>query len=93
LPADAGHWQALLQEPGATPAMLEAPEVKQQLRDNGEQVIAAGVFGVPSAVVDNRCFRGVDATDMQLAYLRGDPFFQSAQLARAQNLPQGVHRK
>ena len=60
---------------------------------NGEQAIAAGVFGVPSAVVDNRCFWGVDATDMLLAYLRGDPFFQSAQLARAQNLPQGVHRK
>lgn len=93
LPADAGHWQVLLQELGATPAILEAPEVKQQLRDNGEQAIAAGVFGVPSAVVDNRCFWGVDATDMLLTYLRGDPFFQSAQLARAQNLPQGVHRK
>ena len=55
--------------------MLETPEVKQQLCDNGERAIAAGVFGVPSVVVDNHCFRGLDATDMLLAYLRGDPFF------------------
>jgi 2-hydroxychromene-2-carboxylate isomerase len=86
LPAD--HWHALLQALGTTPATLEAPEIKRQLRDNDEQAIAAGVFGVPSAVVDNRCFWGVDATDMLLAYLRSDPFFQSAQFAQAQNLPQ-----
>ena len=83
----------MLQELGASAAMLETPEVKQQLCDNGERAIAAGVFGVPSVVVDNHCFRGLDATDMLLAYLRGDPFFQSAQLAQARNLPQGVHRK
>src|SRR6478735_6319451 len=27
LPTDTGHWEALLQELGATPAMLDAPEV------------------------------------------------------------------
>lgn len=93
LPIENENWQALLHELNVTPQMLDAPEVKQQLRDHGEQAIAAGVFGVPTAVVDNCCFWGLDATDMLLAYLRGDSFFQSAQLRQAQNLPQGVQRK
>jgi hypothetical protein len=47
---------------------------------------------VPSAVIDGRCFWGLDSTEMLLAYLRGDPFFQSEQLKRAQMLPQGIQR-
>jgi len=93
LPTDDAHWQALLSEVGATPDMLDTPEVKQQLRTNGEMAIAANVFGVPTAVVDNRCFWGLDSTDMLVAYLRGDPFFHSDLLRQAQTLPQGVHRK
>jgi len=92
LPTDEAPWQALLAELQVTPAMLDAPEVKQQLRINGENAIAAGVFGVPTAVVDNRCFWGLDSTDMLLAYLRGDAFFNSDLLKRAQTLPQGLHR-
>ena len=92
LPTDAQPWQALLDELGVTPAALDAPEIKERLRRNGEQAIAANVFGVPTAVVDNRCFWGLDATDMLLAYLRGDPFFQSGQLEAAQRLPQGIQR-
>jgi len=93
LPAEETHWDALMQELGATPAMLESPEVKQQLRTNGELAIAAKVFGVPTAVVDNRSFWGLDSTDMLVAYLREDPFFSSDLLRQAQTLPQGVQRK
>ena len=92
LPTEAANWNALMQELDATEAMLEAPEVKSQLRINGEQAVAAGIFGVPTAVVDNRCFWGLDSTEMLRAYLRGDPFFQSELLKRAQTLPQGVQR-
>ncbi len=92
LPTEEAHWQALLQELHATPEMLNTPEVKQQLRINGEEAIAAGVFGVPTAVVDNRCFWGLDATDMLIAWLRGDPFFTSELFTRAQTLPQGIQR-
>jgi 2-hydroxychromene-2-carboxylate isomerase len=93
LPTDEVHWPALLKELGAAPDMLDAPEVKQQLRTNGENAIAANVFGVPTAVVDNRCFWGLDSTDMLIAWLRGDPFFSSELLRQAQTLPQGIHRK
>ncbi|HYD61182.1 MAG TPA: 2-hydroxychromene-2-carboxylate isomerase [Noviherbaspirillum sp.] len=93
VPTDEAAWHALLKEVGATPEMLDAPEVKQQLRTNGENAVAANVFGVPTAVVDNRCFWGLDSTDMLIAWLRGDPFFSSELLRQAQTLPQGIHRK
>jgi len=92
LPTDDAHWASLLQECKATPAMLDAPEVKQALRDNGAAAIAAGVFGVPSAVVDNRVFWGLDSTDMLRAWLAGDAFFQSPLLQQARHLPQGIQR-
>jgi len=76
-----------------TPAMLDIAAVKDALRRNGELAIAAHVFGVPTAVVDDRCFWGLDGTDMLQAYLQGDAFFASAELAAAQTMPYGQQRK
>lgn len=92
LPTEPDNWERLLAELDASIAMLGRLEVKQELLANGEEAIAAGVFGVPTSVVDNRCFWGLDATEMLLAYLRGDPFFRSEQLQAARNLPQGIQR-
>ena len=92
LPTDAAPWSALLLELQASPAMLDAAEVKAVLRLNGEQAIAASVFGVPTAVVGKQNFWGVDATEMLLAYLHDDAFFSSAEFVRAGNLPQGQQR-
>lgn len=93
LPTDEAPWQALLQELGVDPERLQSDAVKQQLRENGEQAIAAGVFGVPTAVADGRLFWGQDAMDMLLAWLQRDPFFDSALLRAAQDLPQGLQRQ
>lgn len=93
LPTEGESWAALLDELQATPEMLEAPEVKAALKANGERAIAAGVFGVPTAVVDGRCFWGLDGTPMLQAYLNGDAFFASPELKAAQDLPQGLQRK
>jgi 2-hydroxychromene-2-carboxylate isomerase len=92
LPTETENWTAVLNELGTTTEMLDAPDVKQQLRNNGEAAIAAHVFGVPTAVVDGRCFWGLDATDMLLAWLRDDPFFQSELLLQAQNIQPGLQR-
>lgn len=92
LPTDQEPWESLLDELYATPDMLTTDEVKQTLRQHGEQAIAAGVFGVPTSVVDGRCFWGQDALPMLLAYLDDDPFFQSDAIAAARNFPHGVHR-
>ena len=92
LPADEVAWQALLQEFGASTESINTADVKATLRTNGEQAIAAGVFGVPTAVASGKCFWGVDATDMLLAFLDNHPFFTSAEFQRAQTLPVGVQR-
>ena len=93
LPDESVHWQALLNELQVSEEALETSEVKQTLRSNGEQAIAAGVFGVPTAVVDKQIFWGVDATDMLLACLQGDAFFSSEAYRTAYTLPSGQQRK
>jgi 2-hydroxychromene-2-carboxylate isomerase len=93
LPSDEIAWQDLLDELLMTQSDISTDSIKQALHDNCEQAIAAGVFGVPTAVVDGQLFWGVDATDMLLSYVAGDPFFSSEGYALAHNLPTGIQRK
>ena len=93
LPSDEDAWQDLLDELLVEPAEINAEAVKHALHRNCEEAIEAGVFGVPTAVVDGELFWGVDATDMLLAYVAGDPFFRSDGYAMAHSLPAAVHRK
>lgn len=53
----------------------DSPTVKQRLQAHSHKVTAAGVFGVPSFVVDGKVFWGQDALPMLRAYLQGDPWF------------------
>lgn len=57
----------LRHEPGA-----EA--LRAQLRQNTQQALAAGAFGVPAWVVDGRVFWGLDALPLLRACLEGDPW-------------------
>jgi 2-hydroxychromene-2-carboxylate isomerase len=57
---------------------VDAPEVKDQLKANTEEAIACGVFGVPTFVVDDKVFWGLDALPMLRAYLDGDAWFDLA---------------
>jgi 2-hydroxychromene-2-carboxylate isomerase len=93
LPSDDHAWLALLNELQITQAEIETAEVKDSLRRHGDLAIAAGVFGVPTAVVNQQSFWGVDATDMLIAYLQQDAFFSTAAFQGAQNLPVGIQRK
>ncbi len=93
LPSDEGEWQDLLDEFLVEPADINADAIKQALHRNCEQAIEAGVFGVPTAVIDGQLFWGVDATDMLLARLDGDPFFTSDAYRDAHKLPAAQHRK
>lgn len=93
LPSDENAWQGLTDEFGISPDHINADAVKNSLHHNGQQAIQAGVFGVPTAVVDGKLFWGVDATDMLLGYVAGDPFFNTESYALAHNLPTGIQRK
>lgn len=74
-------------------ALCNAPEVKSQLRANGEAVNAAGVFGVPTFAVDGELFWGGDATPMLLAYLDDPALFEDPEMQRVTHLPAAIQRK
>ena len=51
-------------------ARLSDPVIKAALRSNTDEAVKAGVFGVPTFLVNGELFWGDDATDMLLDYLR-----------------------
>jgi len=72
---------------------ISAPEVKQRLRENTEQAIEKGVFGVPAFVVDGEIFWGFDSLDFLLAYLRDPAVLQSPSMRAADAMPEGLGRQ
>jgi 2-hydroxychromene-2-carboxylate isomerase len=76
----------------APEARVADPAVKAQLRSNTDEAVAAGVWGVPTFVVDGRCFWGFDSSDMLLDYLADPSRFSTAEHARIASLP-GIVRK
>ncbi len=80
---------------GGDPALLLGsadPAAKERLRAWTASAIAAGVFGVPSLVLDGEVFWGLDAMPMAEAYLRDPSLFRRAGMARLNALPVGVTR-
>lgn len=71
---------------------LAADSVKRTLRQNTEQALAAGVFGVPTIRIGEDVFWGDDATGMVLDYLDDPETFRRGEYARIAALPQSVQR-
>ncbi|KRE22128.1 hypothetical protein ASE66_27170 [Bosea sp. Root483D1] len=67
--------------------------VKDRLRQATEEAVAAGVFGVPSLVIDGEVFWGVDAMAMAHDYLADPAAFRSGEMARVSTLPEGIQRQ
>lgn len=63
---------------------------KALLRANTEAATVAGVFGVPTAVVDERAFFGVDGLPMLRAYLQGDAWFAQGRWDATASVEQGL---
>lgn len=68
------------------------PEAKDKLRENTEEAIVRGVFGVPTFHIDDENFWGDDATGMLLAYFGDRTIFSRGEMARLADLPVGVRR-
>jgi 2-hydroxychromene-2-carboxylate isomerase len=90
-PAD---WRALCEQLGIADAdvRISEPAVKNALRQNGERALAAGLFGVPTLVIDGELFWGADATGMALDYLRDPTRFATGEFRRVAQLPIGAER-
>jgi 2-hydroxychromene-2-carboxylate isomerase len=87
-------WHDLARRLGIADAdrLVSDPEVKAGLRRNGEQAIAAGVFGVPTLAIDGMLFWGADATPMALDYLEHPDRFQTPEMRRIATLAVGASR-
>jgi 2-hydroxychromene-2-carboxylate isomerase len=87
-------WAQLIESLGLPDAQarIGADQVKQTLRQNGEEALSRSVFGVPTLVVDRELFWGVDATDMCREYLSGAALFSSDEMVRLDRLPQAARR-
>jgi 2-hydroxychromene-2-carboxylate isomerase len=70
---------------------VNSDEVKAQLKANTDEALQRGVFGVPTLVVDDKLFWGLDALPMLQAYLAGDPWFDRQWDAVA-SVAQGIRR-
>lgn len=91
---DDGEWSELTRRLGLhnADALVSAPEVKEALRRNGEEAVAAGVFGVPSFVAGGEVFWGFDAGAMLLDFLHNPRLFAQYAMAGLDTLPIAAER-
>ncbi len=92
-PTDDVAWAELLEEFQVSADEIDSPDIKKILRQNTDEAIARGVFGVPTCAIGDQLIWGSDANDMVRAALADDPFFSSDAIKAAQTMPDGVHRK
>jgi 2-hydroxychromene-2-carboxylate isomerase len=83
-PASPAMLERLAREAGVRDARtaIAAPEVKDELRKNTEDAIAAGAFGVPTIVVDGELFWGEESLAMLRDYLRDGAEFMDENMRR-----------
>ncbi|MEG2804689.1 DsbA family protein [Stenotrophomonas sp.] len=73
-------------------AAVSAPSVKEQLRQNTEAAISAGVFGVPTLAIDGELFWGNEAHGLIQAVLADPGMLHRGEWARIDDLPVAVER-
>jgi 2-hydroxychromene-2-carboxylate isomerase len=74
-------------------AAVAAPAVKERLRANTDEAIAAQAFGVPTFVVDGEVFWGDDATQMVSDFVADPAMFQTDEMQRIADMPMGILRR
>ncbi len=89
---DPVRFQALVQQLQPKQS-ADSSEVKAQLKANTEEAIAQGVFGVPTFLVDDRVFWGLDALPMMQQYLANDPWFTAERWQSVEQTSLGISCK
>ncbi|HUO82232.1 MAG TPA: DsbA family protein [Gammaproteobacteria bacterium] len=90
---DDDAFDALAARLGVSRERIEAADVKAALRRNGEEAIAAGVFGVPTFVADGYLMWGLNAGDMLIDYERDPGLFSTGAMRRIASLPELARRR
>ena len=73
-------------------ALADQPEAKERVRQQTEDAIAAGAFGVPTMIVDGELFWGVDSLPSLDRFLAGERDVDPELLARWASLPASAKR-
>ncbi|MFY2563960.1 2-hydroxychromene-2-carboxylate isomerase [Corallococcus terminator] len=74
-------------------AAAQRQDIKDRLRRNTEEAIAAGAFGVPTIFADGELFFGVDSLGHLERFLRGEDPLAAVDLARWKDLPATASRR
>jgi predicted DsbA family dithiol-disulfide isomerase len=77
-------------------ALVEAAhsaEIKARVRARTEEALSRGVFGVPTMIVDDELFWGLDSFDHLERFLEGRDVLRSDELSRWRDLPASSQRK
>jgi len=72
---------------------MQEVEVKNQLKNNTEEAITKGVFGVPTFAIDDKLFWGLDALPMLRQYIEKNPLFNETHWQSADSIKTGITRK
>ncbi|MDP6121316.1 MAG: 2-hydroxychromene-2-carboxylate isomerase [Rhodospirillales bacterium] len=91
--SDSAAWAGLCRDLGCDPEIADAPAVKATLRQNTEEAVAAGIFGVPTLAIDDGLFWGFDAIDMAADFLADPGLFGRRGFNDLENLAVGQARK
>ncbi len=94
-PSDDEEWQVLTARLGIADAdeAIARPEVKEALRRGTEEAAERGVFGIPTFVIGDELFWGLDTTDLVLDYLNDPNMLKTGEYARISDLPIAQARK
>src|SRR5690606_5959706 len=95
--ADPTVVSALLDEAGFAGGPLiaaaQSPAGKQRTLDSSAAALAAGVFGIPTMIVDGELFWGDDSFAELEQVLRGEDTLDRDELARWASLPASAERR
>ncbi len=94
-PDELATWRSLVEQLGVPDAdeRIADPQVKLRLRENTEQAVRLGIFGVPTLFVGDRLFWGLDALPMARAYVDGDPRLSTPAMQAAKRTRFGATRR
>lgn len=88
-------WPALCARLGVAPdtPLINDPQVKATLARNTDEAAAAGLWGVPSFLVEGEIFWGADTVSLMNAFLADPALFEREDLKRAATAEIGAERR
>lgn len=71
-------------------AKITDVSIKKALIKNTQEATSNGVFGVPTLIIDDQLFWGLDSLDFLLEYLKDSNLFQTEEMKRLESIRYGV---